>query len=384
MMLNRASRTLLAIVAMASFATLCWRFAAPARRIEPAPSAAPSSASNTPSAASVLARAPAPRARLLAAEQQVSSAPDSACAMPAPPAPPGVDLDDPAVQAAFMRRPDVVAINQGVYRIADALRADADPFAQAVAAWLDLPRRDGDSAGIPADERVRRLATMAASTADPRVYALAFRTCSRSTDAACQSLGARRWASLDPGNAVPWLFLLNDAEKAGDASGQQEAWFHVANSARFDEQFYSRLQPILSATGDNPDDQRAAEIISVTGIGIAAAEPIDVGALTRGCRGAALADANRVQLCTKVADLLFDHSDTSMTRGWGASITRRVTGDARRSEQVGREMSYSAANDPLMPEGCAGLHKQVEYLRSLATLGAPGMYASMPGSAASH
>ena len=382
MTLNRSSKTILLVVAIASFGALYWRFAAPARSAQVA-SAAPSTASNARSAAPVAIQAPTPRARLLAAEQQMSGTPDSACAMPAPTAASGVDFNDPAVQAAFMHRPDVVAIDQSVHRIDGALRSSSDPFAQAVALWLDLPRTDDESAAVPADERARLLATMAASTTDPRVYALAFRTCSRSTDAACQALSARRWSSLDPGNAVPWLFLLNDAEKAGDASGQQEAWFHVANSARFDEQFYSRLQPILSAANDSPDDQRATELVSVVGIGIAAAEPMNVGSLLKGCRGAALADANRVQLCTKVADLLFDRSDAPMTRQFGASITHRVTGDAGRNEQVAREMTFWAANDPVAPRGCAELHAQVEFIRSLATRGAHGTYAAMAGSAAS-
>ena len=320
---------------------------------------------------------PTPRARLLAAEQRVRGTPDSACAMALPPAASDVDPDDPAAQAAFLRRPDVASLVKGIGHIDDALRASADPFARAVAVWLDLPRTDDDSEGIPDGARQRLLATMAASTTDPRVYALAFRTCSGSGEAACQALSARRWAALDPGNAVPWLFLLNDAERARDASGEQEAWFHVAASTRFDEQFYSRLQPILFAAGDAPDDQRAAEALSVMGIGISAAEPIGFGPLLKGCRDAAHADANRAQLCTKVADLLFDHSDAPVTRLLGASITKRSTGDTRRSEQVAKEQRFWADNDPGAPQGCAELHRQLDFIRSLATRGSHGTYTAM-------
>jgi hypothetical protein len=225
---------------------------------------------------------------------------------------------------------------------------------------------------------------MAASTTDPRVYALAFRTCSGSTVAACEALSARRWAALDPGNAVPWLFLLNDAERARDTSGQQEAWFHVAAATRFDERFYSRLQPILSAAHDDPDDQRAAEVLSVMGIGISAAEPIDFGPLLKGCRDAALADANRAQLCTKVADLLFDHSDAPATRLFGASITKRLTGDTRRNEQMAKEQQFWADNNPVAPQSCAELHRQLDFIRDLATRGSHGTYTAMTASEALH
>jgi len=326
---------------------------------------------------------PTPRARLLAAEKQVAGTPDSACGMPAPTAASGIDLDDPAVQADFMRRADVVTLVKGVRRIDNALRNSADPFGQAVALWLDLPRTDDDAEGTPVGERLRLLATMAAHTTDPRVYALAFRTCSGSTEAACQALSARRWAALDPGNAVPWLFLLRDAEQARDASGQQEAWFHMAASVRFDERFYTQLQPVLSAVDGDPDDQRAAGVISVMGIGIAAAQTINFGPLLKGCRGAFVVDANRAQLCAKVADLLFDQSDAPTTRLFGASITKRLTGDARRDEQVSREQQFWAANDPGAPQGCVELHRQLDFLHSLAMRGAHGTYTAMTRGASS-
>ena len=252
-----------------------------------------------------------------------------------------------------------------------------------MAVWLDLPRTDADSEGIADGERQRLLATMAAATTDPRIYALAFRACSRSSEVACKALSARRWAALDPGNAVPWLFLLNDAEQARDASGEQEAWFHVAASTRFDERFYSRLQPILAAAGADPDDRRAAEVLSVKGIGISAAEPIDLRSLSKGCRGAALADANRAQLCTKVADLLFDHSDAPTTRPFGASITKRLTGDARRNEQVAKEQQFWIDNDLAAPRGCAELDRQLDLIRNLATRGSHGAYAAMTSDAPS-
>ena len=377
---RRKSKAIAAAVAIvaALAIVIAWRGvhdeakpAAPSRPSAFAP-AAPAATSAAPTPAALT-----PRARLLAAGQQVRSTSDSACTIPLPAAASDAGPDDPAAQAALMRRPGVAGLMNATRRIDGALRASADPFANAVAVWLDLPRTDGDSERVPDGERQRLLATMAASTTDPRVYALAFRTCSRSSEAACQALSARRWAALDPGNAVPWLFLLNDAQRARDASGEQEAWFHVAASTRFDERFYSRLQPILAAAGDDPDDQRAAHVLSVMGIGISAAEPIGFGPLSNGCRDAASADANRAQLCAKVADLLFDHSDAPGTRLFGASITRRLTGDTRRNEQMAKEQQFWAVNNPVAPQDCAELHRQLDFIRSLATRGSHGTYAAM-------
>ncbi len=333
MTLNRTSKTLLIVVAVSVIATVGWRLASPSNA------------------------KPAPPAAVAHAETAAPS-------------------EDPTVNG---KTPRV----KGIRHIDDSLRASADPFANAVALWLDLPRMDDDSEVVPDGQRQRLLATMAASTADPRVYALAFRACSGSGEAACQALSARRWAALDPGNAVPWTFLLNDAERAGDASGQQEAWFHLAASARFDERFYAQLQPVLAAASDDPDDQRAAEAVSVMGIGIAAGQTLVFGPLLKGCRGTALADANRVQLCTKVADLLFDHSDAHLARQLGASMTRILTGDIRCNGQVVEEQQFWIANDPVATRGCAELHRQLDFIRSLATRGSHGTYTAMTSGAAS-
>ncbi len=384
--MNRTSKTLILLIAIALFAFLCWRLNPTSKAELPEPTLASTSAQRDPPEPGTTQVVPAltPRARLIAAETQVHTTADSACAMPVPTVASGVDVDAPAVQAAVLHRPDVVSLVKGVRHIDTALRTSDDPFAKAVAVWLDVPRTDDDSQDIPAPERLRLLGTMAASTTDPRVYALAIRTCSGSTEAACQALSMRRWAALDPGNAVPWLFLLNTAEQAADASGQQEAWFHIASSTRFDEGFYTQLQPILSAATDDPDDQRAAEVLSVMGIGMAAGQTISIAPLLKGCRDAAVADANRAQLCAKVADLLFEHSDAPMARTFGASITKRMTGDGRRSEQIAREQQFWIANDVVAPQSCAELHSRLTFLHSLAMRGSHGTFAAMTSGAASH
>jgi hypothetical protein len=324
-----------------------------------------------------------PLAHLVAAETRVQATADGDCAMPALSAASDADLDDSAAEAAFLHHRDIVAVEKGARRIGAALRKSTDPFANAVAVWLDLPQTDNDTQGIPPAERLHRLATMAASTDDPRLYALAFRTCIGSPEAACQALSVQRWAALDVGNAVPWLFMLSAAEASADISGQQDAWFHLASSTRFDDRLYTQLEPILSVAGDNPDEERAAAVLSVMGIGMASAQPVDLAVLSKGCRDPAVADANRFQLCTKVADLLFEHSDTDMPRLFGAAITKRMTGVGTRSEQVHKELQFWTANDLVAPRGCTELRSQLALMHSLATRGSHGTFAALTSSAAS-
>jgi hypothetical protein len=323
------------------------------------------------------------RERLMAAESRLQTTADSACAMPVLSVASDADLGNSAAETAFAHRPDVVGVDRGIRRIEAALRASSDPFANAVAVWLNLPQTDNDVQGVPADERLHLLAIMAASTEDPRLYSLAFRTCSDSKVAACQALSVQRWAALDVGNAVPWLFMLKAAEASADFSGQQDAWFHLAAATKYDERLYTQLEPILSAAHNDPDDQRAAEVLSVMGIGIAAAQPIHFGLLSKGCRAPAVADANRSQLCAKIADLLYEHSDTDFARTFGAALTKRMTGDGTRSEQVHKEQQFWVENDLVAARGCTELHSQLALMRNLATRGSHGTFATMTSSAAS-
>ena len=375
---------LLTIAAAALIAALCWRRVAQSKTPVTNPADVTSQSGRPALRASRVAPALTPGEWLVAAETGVQTRADSACAMPAFSAASDADLGDSAAEIAFEHRPDVVALEKGVRRIQAELRRSTDPFANAVAVWLDLPQTDDGTQAVPAAERSHLLATMAASTGDPRIYALAFRTCSGSKEAACQALSLQRWAALDVGNAVPWLFMLNAAETSADFSGQQDAWFHLAGSTRFDDRLYTQLEPILSAARDNPEDQRAAEVLSVMGVGMAAAQTLNLSVLSKGCRNPAVADANRSQLCTKIADLLFEHSDTELARSFGAAITKRMTGDGTRGELVRSEQQFWIENDLVAPRGCAELHSQLAFIHSLATRGSHGTFAAQTSSAASH
>jgi hypothetical protein len=323
-------------------------------------------------ASSAAASEPTPRARLAAAQAQAQlhGARGDECALPLAaifPAASGVDADAPAAREAVERSAAFAAFKASVLRIDAALRSSPDPYANALAIWLNVPRDDAEERGVPEPERRRELAAMAVSTTDPRIYAMAFHACRQSADDGCHALTARRWAELDPGNAMPWLYLRNEASERGDVSGQEEAWFHIAASARMDEGAFMPVPAIVAASQGSPGGTMAAYALSEVAIGIAAAQFVPV--VTFECRKRAPMDANRMQQCVRIADLMFEHSDAPMDRMSGAVLTWRLTGDASRKQVAGAELQSWAERFKLPPLTCDEMRQQTSLLESVDTRG---------------
>jgi len=254
---------------------------------------------------------------------------------------------DPAARQAVEDTRAFKDFAASLHHIDDTLRSSSESYANAVAIWLNVPRNDLDESGVPEAERRRQLAALAVLTSDPRIYAMAFLTCRGSSDNGCHALNARRWAQLDTGNAMPWLYLLDEAVKGGDVSSQEEALFQMAASTRMDDRTYAPVPTIGGATGASTGDLIAAYALSETAVGIAAAQVQPISTLTRACKPTPVLDANRAQHCSRIADLLFDHSDTPMLRMTGAAMTRRVTNDGERAALVSREIDRMT--DPAEP-----------------------------------
>ena len=316
---------------------------------------------------------PTPRARLVVAEVQLRGAGRDPCSLAADPvaaaAASGVGDGNAATRAALERSPAFKAFEVGVHRIDGALRGSPDPYARAVGIWLNIPRNAQDDGAVPEPERRRQLAAMATATSDPRLYALAFRTCRGSADDGCHALSARRWAELDPGNAVPWIFLLDEATARGDVSGQQEAWFHMAAAKRFEDREFAQLQPIIGSSDDSAGGLMAADALSIMAIGIGAAWPSPAAPWDQ-CRAAAHVDSNRTQLCERFADLMFKHSDSLVGRALGAGLTKHMTGDTSRSAAVGAEMKLwaDAWSRPTEPT-CDALKSRLSRLMRAVAVG---------------
>ncbi len=280
---------------------------------------------------------------------------------------PDGDADsDAAAQPTVLRHtPAFLAARQ---RILGALGASADAYARAVAVWLEV------APDAAAGQRPLRLAAMARTTTDPRLYALAFRAChSSGSHEGCQALSVRRWAALDPGNAKPWLYALDDAVQAGDVSGQEEALFHLATASRIDDRYDTPVGPIVDAAGPDGAEPAAANALAIEAVGLSAAQPGNEFTLSRLCRASAAADANRRQSCLAAARVLADHADTTLARAVGVSLEAHLTGDPARLQRLRARPTDPAFLALDTPASCGQLRRNLQLWRRLAQVGEIGV-----------
>ena len=179
-------------------------------------------------------------------------------------------------------------------RIDAALRASADPLAGALADGLDVEGLHTHTW----NEDTQALVQRALSTGDVRIYALAYRTCQigPSAPAGCGQLNARQWAQMDDGNAIPWVYLFNQANRDGDFVAQEEALNHLASAKRFDEKFGAAAGLIAQLASNEESDQSAVSDVMQAILGIAAAQFPPYQALTNVCRDHGGGDETRAQL----------------------------------------------------------------------------------------
>jgi hypothetical protein len=274
------------------------------------------------------------------AQRVAASSPEDAkptCGMGEEPAFGEVRWDD-AKPSAELTRPAGAADVSALRRIDQALRASADPFDRAVA--------DVVAPALLAAPRIGALVRAAIDSGDPRLYALADGACRTEAppQAACQQLDARQWASIDPGNGVPWLYLFKQASAADDASGQEEALAHLAASARFEQRFFGMPAAVAQVLPDDDDAIAAKLALVMRATALASAATPPFGSLETACRDQAGGDANRVQQCQAISDVLFDHSDTLMGRAVGGSLFKLATGDSSRLDVAHAEQAVFNAH----------------------------------------
>ena len=373
-----------AVLALAGAGWLAWRASEiPARAAVAASSTA---AAPTPSHA---VSEPTPRARLAAARAQLRGAAAGGCSLRLAGWSTRAASEASEVEEndAMKRAPGYDAFRASIARIDDALRSSADPYGRAVAIWLNLPRREGDEAAVSPDERTRQLVALANASDDPRIYSLAFPVCRRTQDSSCYTLSARRWAQADVGNAEPWAWLLDDAIRADDLSGLEEALFHIAQSTRADQRSERPVAAILQAAGED-GDATAVYAMYTLSVGIFASQFEPIWSVSSRCRAPAPVDANRAQLCGKVADVMFEHSDGGEGRLVGAHLTWAMTGDSARTDQYKAESGLVLALfKDAVPGSCDQLRERNHWIREMALHGwraaTRAMAASAPASSVS-
>ena len=250
-------------------------------------------------------------------------------------------------------KPAGVGFSGAMARIDAALRDDPDPFDRSVADWLGLNKI------TPPAARTEALVQDALAVSDARVYGLAYADCHPwialpipgapplGSPPSCARLSATRWAQLDPGNAEPWVWALDDAEKRGDSVAQREALDRIAASSRMDIHYFASAAAVASL--DLPDVDTAAQSMAV--MQSLATLPAPFQALTTRCRNRAGGDAELASTCSRIAELMYEHSDSIIGRNIGGSLHRLVTGDASWLDRAHREEhQVGGSMIPVAPE----------------------------------
>jgi hypothetical protein len=203
-----------------------------------------------------------------------------------------------------------------------AMESSPDERTRAAVQLLQMADTETQSAGAHRDA----LARLARDSTDPQVYAWAYRACSAGASApegACQLINAEQWARLDPSNGVPWLVIAGDAETRHDASGLDDAMFHMASAERQDTGRGALPATVLDHIPAGEEFLLGARGLEMEAIGIDAAGSMPYMTIMRYCATDNLADANRRQTCERVAELLVERSTTLIDLGIGASVGKR-------------------------------------------------------------
>jgi hypothetical protein len=261
---------------------------------------------------------------------------------------------------------DGAAILAAERRIGSELGGSSDAFAQAVAEWID-------EEGSDAPARQDRLARLATSSSDPRVYALAYRECRKSSqeDAApaCQALSARQWAQLDPGNALPWVFELDDATTREDPVARDEALYQIASSARIEERKFAAAGIIAAHAGTDGAGLVAANRLVTQAQHLADTQALPLYSLLKTCL-AGSQEAGMVQPCTNIGELLVRRSDSLGLRLVGGAIDFAITDDATRRDRLRDKNSLLGSAAPSREiVGCASLRETLDYQRRAGEVG---------------
>lgn len=179
-------------------------------------------------------------------------------------------------------------------------------------------------------ELTQELASLAMTTTDPRVYALAVKTCGTSRPGSCALLNTAQWARLDADNAEPWLYVLEEAGQRKDRALMEEALHRLGTAVRFEARPSLIDALVAERAGPADIDQLAAFVIGVEVAGVNAAQSLPLIGFMNVCNSASLKDANRRQECDAAASVLTERSDSLLIASLGAGIGRRLGWPAER------------------------------------------------------
>ena len=247
-------------------------------------------------------------------------------------------------------------------------------------AWaLALKQRGDERSQALADlvdgsaESLQHLTNLARHTTDPAVYAWALGKCN-AVDT-CYDLSARRWAQIDPGNQLPWLYEAANARRRNDEQGLREALYQIGQSSRSERYLAPMLQ---SLDGLHQATAPGLQMTAEWAISLGTMAPTFVppfGAMTTYC-AAAGTDPSRGSVCSDLAETLWAHSDTVVESSIALSISKRLPSRdaalwAARADERDALLfvKQQVFERPAYDSACALLPAALEQMKGLATVG---------------
>jgi hypothetical protein len=173
------------------------------------------------------------------------------------------------------------------------------------------------------------LAKFASTSDSPEVYAIGFYACGATfkprADSQCAQLSAEQWAKLEPNNAIPWLYVANAAATRGDLATRDEALFRASQAQTSDtyrSAFADRL--LQSETLRSQPLERQTAVDGVALDLLSSVLVVSYAPVYEFCSVDAVADPNRRQVCSDLAEVMTERADASVSLGVGWNVAKRV------------------------------------------------------------
>src|SRR5271166_1020599 len=265
-----------------------------------------------------------------AGEVEMASPPESIAEMLAPLPDKSGGLEVCGFGKLKLDRSDPLGVAKSVGALAQKADAhwrsallDSDDYrARAVGLMLQGSNLDGDAASV---EQARdALVQLATGAGDPAVYAMAVHLCNtgeeHSPSGSCQHISLREWANIDPDNAVPWLYVADQARAANDAAAQMDALGRASMAQKIDSynwSLFAYAQPEMPADA-TPFEQYylATELIGYEASWFGPQYTV----ASKLCSADAVQDGRVRQPCDALAELLVSRGTTLLDLGVGKSI----------------------------------------------------------------
>ncbi|KQV83041.1 hypothetical protein [Rhizobacter sp. Root1221] len=251
-----------------------------------------------------------------------------------------------------------------------ALKASADPLTRGLALAMESSHGGEVAANTAPRDALARLALTSRS---PEVYGLAWRVCStegaQDTTSACRMLSAEQWARLDPDNAVAWASVYQQASTRRDRAAMTDAQFRMSIARAVDGRA-GRLPGI--AVAHVPPGTGALETEAVVGE-VARFDAIGLADAAKECTSPTARDANRLQLCESMAQVLWQHGRKPADLSTAIQIGEAVGWPAERLQPLRDEaaaLSFISAETLREASlSCADVRRRISHFEDAGLLG---------------